>query len=112
MFGEDDLCDAWVGFRSISKDRVPIVGAVPDVDFYEKEYADIRDGNNIRAYLPASYMDGLYISAAHGSRGFTSSFISAEVIASMLAGTPVPVSKRLLDYLSPSRFVVNDLKRR
>ena len=112
MFSEDDYVDAWVGFRAISKDRVPVVGAVPDLCFYEKEYADIRDGNNIRGYLPASYMDGLYISAAHGSRGFTSSFISAEVIASMIEGTPFPVSKRVLDYLSPSRFVVNDLKRR
>lgn len=112
MFGEDDCCDAWVGFRTVSKDRIPLVGAVPDVLFYDEEYADICHGNNVRTYLPASYLNGLYISAAHGSRGFTSSFISAEVIASLIEGSPMPVSKKVLDYLSPSRFVVNDLKRR
>lgn len=112
MFEEDDCCSAWVGFRTISKDRVPIVGAVPELHFFNNEYADIRHGNTTRKYLPASYHDGLYISAAHGSRGFTSSFISAEIIVSLLEGSPLPVSKKILDYLSPSRFVVNDLKRR
>ncbi len=112
MFSDDDCCDAWVGFRTISKDRVPIVGAIPDVSFYDEEYADIRHGSNTRIYRGAAYLDGLYISAAHGSRGFTSSFLSAEIVASLIDGTPMPVSKRVLDYLSPSRFVVNDLKRR
>jgi len=112
MFSEDDCCDTWVGFRTISKDRVPIVGAVPDVSFYDEEYADIRHGSNTRIYHGAAYLDGLYISAAHGSRGFTSSFLSAEIVASLIDGTPMPVSKKVLDYLSPSRFVVNDLKRR
>lgn len=112
MFTEEDCSAAWVGFRSIAKDRVPVVGAVPDVSFFDDEYADIRHGNNVRSYLPASYLDGLYVSAAHGSRGFTSSFISAEIIASLIEGSPMPVSKKVLDYISPSRFVVNDLKRR
>ena len=112
MFNEDDCCDAWVGFRTISKDRVPIVGAVPDIPFYDEEYADIRHGSNTRVYRGAAYLDGLYISAAHGSRGFTSSFLSAEIVASLIDGSPMPVSKKVLDYLSPSRFVVNDLKRR
>jgi len=112
IFEEEDCIDAWVGFRSMSKDRVPLVGAVPDSAFFEKEYADINNGNNTREYRPASYRDGLYLSAAHGSRGFTSSFISAEIIASLIERTPMPVSKKVLDYLNPSRFIVNDLKRR
>ncbi len=112
MFKEDDYSDAWVGFRTMSKDRVPIVGAVPDENFFNEEYADICHGKANKSYQSAQYLKGLYISAAHGSRGFTTSFLSAEIIASQIEGEPVPVSKRVLDYLNPSRFVVNKLKRR
>jgi tRNA 5-methylaminomethyl-2-thiouridine biosynthesis bifunctional protein len=112
IFKEDDVSNSWVGFRTMSKDRVPIVGAIPDEAFFNKEYADICHGNTTKAYQSARYLKGLYISAAHGSRGFTSSFISAEIIASQLAGEPSPVNKKILDYLSPSRFIVNNLKRR
>jgi len=102
---------SWVGFRTVAKDRVPVVGAVPDETFFNAQYSDIRHGNTSKSYLPAEYLEGLYISAAHGSRGFTSSFISAEIIAAQLAGEPSPVNKKVLDYLNPSRFIVNDLKR-
>ncbi len=112
IFKEDDVCETWVGFRTMSKDRVPIVGAVADESFFNKEYADIRHGNAIKTYQPASYLNGLYISAAHGSRGFTSSFLSAEIVAAQINGEPNPVSKRVVDYLSPARFIVNELKRR
>lgn len=110
MFDEEDICKTWVGFRTLSKDRVPIVGAVPDVSFFNREYADIRHGNTIKGYQPARYLNGLYISAAHGSRGFTSSFLSAEIIVAQITGEPSPVNRTILDYLSPSRFMVNSLK--
>lgn len=112
MFDKDAICNAWVGFRAMSKDRVAIVGAVPDRKFYDEEYADISHGRKHKTYSSADYLNGLYITAAHGSRGFTSSFLSAEVIAAQIVGEPVSVSKAVLDYLSPSRFIVNDLKRR
>ncbi|MFV9615732.1 MAG: bifunctional tRNA (5-methylaminomethyl-2-thiouridine)(34)-methyltransferase MnmD/FAD-dependent 5-carboxymethylaminomethyl-2-thiouridine(34) oxidoreductase MnmC, partial [Gammaproteobacteria bacterium] len=97
IFKEDDVCDTWVGFRTLSKDRVPIVGAVADESFFNKEYADIRHGNTTKTYQSASYLNGLYISAAHGSRGFTSSFLSAEIVAALINGEPNPVSKRVID---------------
>ena len=112
MFEKKDFSHAWVGFRAMSKDRVPIVGAVPDEYFFNEEYADICSGDIKKKYRPAGNLRGLYISAAHGSRGFTSSFICAEIISSLIAGEPSPVSKRVLDYLNPSRFLVNELKRR
>jgi tRNA 5-methylaminomethyl-2-thiouridine biosynthesis bifunctional protein len=96
----------------MSKDRVAIVGAVPDSDYFSQAYADICHGKVNKEYQPAQYLDGLYISAAHGSRGFTSSFIAAEIVAALIEGEPLPVSNNVLDYISPSRFVVNDLKRR
>ena len=112
VFDMSSINGAWVGFRAMSKDRAAIVGAVPDQQHYRQEYADIRDGKINKYYSPASYLNGLYVTAAHGSRGFTSSFLSAELIASQIEGEPAPVSKAVLDYLQPSRFIVNDLKRR
>jgi len=112
VFKASDYQDAWVGFRTVSKDRVPVVGAMPDEAFFKNNYADICHGNTRKTYPAAHYLPGLYISAAHGSRGFTSSFISAEIVLAQLEGSPLPVSKQVQDYLSPSRFIVNDLKRR
>ena len=112
VFEAESYKRAWVGFRAMSKDRVPIVGAVPDLEFFNNEYADIKNGDIKRRYQPAKNLKGLYVSVAHGSRGFTSCFLSAEIIASQLLGEPSFVSKKVLDYLNPSRFIVNDLKRR
>jgi len=112
VFKEDDHYDTWVGFRTTSKDRVPIVGAIPDKPFFKDEYTDICHGKINKSYQPAQYLKGLYISAAHGSRGFTSSFLSAEIVSAQIEGAPMPVRKRVLDYLAPSRFIVNNLKRR
>ena len=111
-FEIDDCVGAWAGYRIISPDRVPIVGAIPDKQFFDKEYSDISHGKLNKAYRPAKNHDGLYVTAAHGSRGFTTAFLSAEIIAAQINDEPMPVNKKVLDYLSPARFIVNDLKRR
>ena len=111
MFSEKDYDDAWAGFRTVSKDRVPIAGAVADEDYFREQYADICHGKVNKNYPPAHYLNGLFISAAHGSRGFTSSFLCAEIIAAQIEGEPMPVSRRVVNYLNPSRFIINQLKR-
>ena len=111
IFKNEDCVAAWAGFRIISIDRVPIVGAVPDKKFFENEYSDISYGRVKQSYQAAKNHDGLYISVAHGSRGFTTAFLSAEIIAAQINDEPMPVSKEVLNYLSPARFIVNDLKR-
>lgn len=112
MFKQEDYVNAWVGFRTMSEDRVAIVGAMPDQYFFNEEYADLCHGKQNKTYLPARYERGLYLSVAHGSRGFTSSFLSAEIIAAQIAGEPMPVSDKVLHYLSPSRFIVKKLRQR
>jgi tRNA 5-methylaminomethyl-2-thiouridine biosynthesis bifunctional protein len=111
VFDNEDVVSSWAGFRLMTKDRVPVVGAVPDSAFFKQEYEDIRHGNNQKGYAAARYMNGLYVSLAHGSRGFTSSLLSAEIIASQIEAEPVPVNDEVMAYLSPSRFIVNNLKR-
>jgi tRNA 5-methylaminomethyl-2-thiouridine biosynthesis bifunctional protein len=112
VFTADRIESSWVGFRYITKDRVPVVGPVPDFNFLVDEYSDIAKGRKNRVYATSRPLKNLYVSAAHASRGFTTSFLCAEVIASQITGEPIPVSKRVLDYLNPSRFFIDELKRR
>jgi len=109
---EDSVAASWAGHRIVSTDRVPIVGAIPDEKYFKNEYSDISHGRVNKVYPPAKNREGLYISAAHGSRGFTTAFLSAEIIAAKVNDEPLPVGKKVMEYLSPARFIVNDLKRR
>lgn len=100
-----------VAFRAVSRDRVPVVGAVPDSAAFEQQYHDLHLGRRSKHYPPGSYLPGLYVSTAHGSRGLCSCLLSGEILAAMICGEPVPVEKQLLDYLNPARFLVRKLKR-
>ncbi len=100
-----------VAFRAVSKDRVPVVGCVPDEAAFKQQYAGLHHGRRSKLYPPGIYLPGLYVSAAHGSRGLCSCFISAEIIAAMIAAEPAPVEKDLLDFLNPARFIIRTLKR-
>ena len=110
-FSDTDIDDAWVGFRTIVRDRVPVVGAVADEAFYRQAYADVAKGDARKTYPVARHLPGLYVSAAHGSRGFTTAFLAAEIIATLLNAEPLPVGRKIMDYLNPSRFVMHDLQR-
>ena len=100
-----------VGFRPVSDDMTPIIGAMPDKDAFKEDYKDLHHGRPNAHYPEARYLSGLYVNAAHGSRGICSSFLSAEILAAMIVNEPLPVSKSIADYLSPARFLMRKLKR-
>ena len=99
------------GFRAVSDDRMPIVGPVPDVEWFENEYHDLRYGRPAQGYANARYLPGLFMTAAHGSRGMTSCFMSAELLAAQIEGSPNPLEKAVVDALNPARFIIRRLKR-
>jgi tRNA 5-methylaminomethyl-2-thiouridine biosynthesis bifunctional protein len=101
-----------VAFRAVSNDRVPVVGCVPDREAFELDYHDLSHGKPAGYYPRGRYLPGLYLSAAHGSRGLSSCFLSAELIAALVCGEPMPVDKAIVDYLNPARFIVRQLRRR
>ncbi len=69
-------CTGRTSLRASTPDRLPYVGAVDD---------------------------GLYVSIGHGSRGMISAPLAAEVIASQILGTMVPLSRRLQRAVDPLR---------
>ena len=82
-----ETLDGRVAFRAMSVDRLPVVGAL----------ADPR--------LPdADSSDGLFACLALGSRGMTWATLAAEIVASRVAGEPLPVESGLLDAVDAGRF--------
>jgi tRNA 5-methylaminomethyl-2-thiouridine biosynthesis bifunctional protein len=66
-----------VGFRSVTPDRLPVVGKLGE---------------------------GVYGAFAYGSRGLVWAALAAELIAAELEGEPLPLEGKLADALSPRRF--------
>ncbi len=98
-----------VSVRCTTPDRNPVVGAMPDVQFFNAAYAGIRHGQ-IKLYPEAHYVPGLYVHLGLGSRGYTTALLSAELIASQIAGDPLPVERALADLVHPGRFIMRALR--
>jgi tRNA 5-methylaminomethyl-2-thiouridine biosynthesis bifunctional protein len=75
----------WAGMRCGVHDRLPVVGAVPQVQGQGAE--------------------GVYINAAMGSRGLTLGLLCGEVLAAQWHGEPLPIEARLAKFLDAGRFV-------
>ena len=73
---EMNVVSGQTGHRAVSKDHMPLVGK----------------------------KNGIFINTSHGSRASVTAPISAEIIASMIAGEAPPLMGRELKSLSPERF--------
>ncbi|RLU03723.1 MAG: bifunctional tRNA (5-methylaminomethyl-2-thiouridine)(34)-methyltransferase MnmD/FAD-dependent 5-carboxymethylaminomethyl-2-thiouridine(34) oxidoreductase MnmC [Ketobacter sp.] len=101
-----------VGFRCQTPDYLPVVGPLPDVDWYREAYHDLSKGFLKRTFPYGNHLDGLLVSCGHGSRGITSSCFSAEIIASYLTGEPQPLDRETLFAIHPARFLIRNIIRR
>ena len=100
-----------VGFRCTSPDYLPLVGPVPARDSFCEDYAGLRKNARHPIAKTGSYMPGLYVSTAHGSRGLTSTPLASELLAAQINGEAWPVGAALYRALAPARFLVRDLIR-
>ena len=115
------------GWRVVSSDRLPIVGAVPDEsakgesaqgksakgDSAQSESAPGLPGTR-RPDHPRSVprIPGLFVFTALGARGITWSALGAQVLASSVTGAPQPLEADLLDAIDPARFMARAVRRR
>jgi len=74
---DPDALEGRVGFRAVTRDRLPVVGALAP---------------------------GLYGAFAYGSRGLVWAALAAELLASIVEGEPLPLEGMLADALDPVRF--------
>ena len=101
----------WVGLRATVHDHCPVVGAVPDSTAFRSAFAELRHGPFAAKWQPAPLLPGLYATLAHGSRGTSTAFLAAELLADIIMGTPRCVADDLLPALLPQRFLVRTLRR-
>jgi tRNA 5-methylaminomethyl-2-thiouridine biosynthesis bifunctional protein len=99
--------DGAVGFRCVANDRLPMVGAIVDIDRARADRAALAGAH--LADLPR--VGGLYGAFAFASRGLSWSALAAETLASELDAEPAPLSHALLDAIDPGRFIVKSLRR-
>lgn len=71
-----NIVEGKVGFRAVTKDRMPLVGK----------------------------FEGIYINTGHGSRGSTSAPLCAEIIADLIDDKPLPVENEVKVALEVNRF--------
>ncbi len=108
---EPTACTGRAGVRAASPDKSPYAGPVPDADAWRRDYAALgKDATRI-PNIPGRHHPGLWISAAHGSRGLASAPLCAELIASRMCDEPLPLEWPLADHLHPGRRVVRDIVR-
>lgn len=100
-----------VSFRASTPDRMPIVGLVPRLDTFAQDYTAVKYRNLNLDFESSMWFDGLYLSVGHGSQGLISCAISAELIAGLANGEPLPLDKELVDILNPVRFIARELNR-
>jgi tRNA 5-methylaminomethyl-2-thiouridine biosynthesis bifunctional protein len=96
-----------VGFRCVAPDRMPLVGAMPDVDASRAQKAALCGAQ--LADLPRC--PGLYCASGYASRGLVWAAMAGEVLASLIEGEPLPLEGDLADALDPGRFVLKQLRR-
>ena len=88
--------DGRVGFRPISPDRLPVVGALAD--------ASVCPPDTQLSAVPRQA--GLFAVSGFGARGLVWSAIVAEALASELDGDPLPLERDLHQSIDPARFTL------
>lgn len=90
--------DAWqarVSLRATTPDRLPMVGQL-----------GFASENQVAEAAPA-----LYVTAGHGSRGFTWCALLAESLVAEMLGEPAPLPVSLRAALTPQRFALRAARR-
>ncbi len=100
-----------VGFRGYSGDRFPIIGGIHNASEYIKIYNSLLWTKNKPSNKSPIYYQNLLISAAHGSRGLSTSILGANILLDMVLGRQICVKKSTINALNPSRFIIRKLKK-
>jgi tRNA 5-methylaminomethyl-2-thiouridine biosynthesis bifunctional protein len=88
-----------VGFRCVALDRLPLIGALPDI---QETRFDPR---------AVPRLHGLYGALGYASRGLTWAVLGGELIANLVEGEPLPLECDLADAVDPARFALRRARR-
>ncbi len=100
-----------VAQRCSTPDYLPLAGPAPDFDGYLERYAKLREDARWPLDTAPAYQPGLFINLGHGSKGLITGPITGELLAALIAGTPLPLAAEQLRILHPGRFIIKNLIR-
>ncbi|WP_374450133.1 bifunctional tRNA (5-methylaminomethyl-2-thiouridine)(34)-methyltransferase MnmD/FAD-dependent 5-carboxymethylaminomethyl-2-thiouridine(34) oxidoreductase MnmC [Stella sp.] len=96
--------DGRVGCRPVSPDRLPMVGPLADTSAIDPAHPP-----RVLADLPA--LPGLCLIDGFGARGLVWSALAGELLASHIAGDPLPLETELAAAVDPRRFLLPGRRR-
>ena len=94
--------DGRVGLRSAARDRLPLIGPLPDTNAIAGRALTLET-------LPR--LKGLHALLGLSARGMVWAPLAAELLASQLNGEPLPVESDLVGAVDPGRFHLRALRR-
>ncbi|MEL6663333.1 MAG: FAD-dependent 5-carboxymethylaminomethyl-2-thiouridine(34) oxidoreductase MnmC, partial [Pseudomonadota bacterium] len=97
------------GIRATTPDRLPIGGAMPDLNAAKELFAPLSTGREVRADAPIH--KGIYLIGGLGSRGFTFAPWLASLVTAQLQDSPRPAPVSAMEAVSAMRFILRALKR-
>lgn len=100
------------GYRCTSPDYLPVVGPVSDAQTFAALYHKLGKDSRLRPTTPCPWIEGLYVTTAHGSRGLISAPLCGEILAAWLNNEPLPVPVELAQACHPNRFALKKVIRR
>lgn len=101
---ETGIVSGRVSLRCTANDYWPMAGQLLDATAIKTHPP--RPGADVKS-LP--WINGLFMNIAHGSKGFTTAPLCAEMIACMAKHEPLPVSNEIAGFLNPNRFLLKAL---
>lgn len=111
-FDQKSVLGGWASVRAVTPDYMPLVGPVSDQQALQQRFYKLSQDANYCFTGAPRHWAGLYINAGHGSKGLITCPLAAELLASLIANEPLPVSRSLAEALNPARFIIRNLIRR
>ncbi len=96
-----------VGWRAVTPDRLPLIGALP---LRPLPGTKPRDQPRLMPRLRDEH-GGIYLLTGLGSRGITWAALAGGLLAHWMTGSPCPVESDLRDALDPARFEARQARR-
>lgn len=92
------------GVRCAVRDRIPLMGNVPDFNRQITDYKNIFNLRRRRQPIKSAVsFTNLFLVGALGSRGLTSAPLLGETLASLIYNEPLPLSEDIIHALNPNR---------
>ena len=96
-------CEGRVGWRLVSDDRLPVVGALPWA-------APGMPASRLTQARAWPRYPGLFVLTALGARGLTLAPLLGELVAAQALGLPWPLEQDLADAVDPARWAVRTVR--